>query len=81
MRLDAAVPEVSEELTLLLELLLLGLLLLVLDAVLLFGEVVRDMGVDTELDELFNEDIDDEEVVLVASVTLVVPFVQATKQF
>ena len=86
MRLDAAAPEVSEELTLLLELLLLellllGPLLLVLDAVLLFCEVVRDMGVDTELDELFDEDIDDEVVVLVASVALVVPFVQATKQF
>ena len=75
MKLDAAGPEVSEELTLL----LLGLLLLVLDAVLLFCEVVRDTGVDTELDELFDEDIDDEEVILVASVTLVVPFVQATK--
>ena len=65
--------------TLLLELLLLGLLLLVLGAVLLFCEVVRDMGEDAELDELFDEDIDDEEVVL-PSVTLVVPFVQATKR-
>ena len=36
---------------------------------------------DAELDELFDEDIDDEEVVLLPSVTLVVPFVQATKQF
>ena len=82
MKLDAAGPEVSEELTLLLlELLLLGLLLPVLGAVLLFCEVVRDTGVDTELDELFDEDIDDEEVVLLPSVTLVVPFVQATKQF
>ena len=49
--------------------------------VLLFCEVIRDTGVDTELDELFDEDIDDEEVVLLPSVTLVVPFVQATKQF
>ena len=81
MKLDAAGPEVSEELTLLLVLLLLGLLLLILDAVLLFCEVVRDTGVDAELDELFDEDIDDEEVVLLPSVTFVVPFVQATKQF
>lgn len=74
MELDAAGPEVSEELT----------LLLLLDTVLLFCEVVRDTGVDTELDELdelVDEYIDDEEVVLLPSVALVVPFVQAEKRF
>ena len=74
MELDAGDPEVSEELT----------LLLLLDTVLLFCEVVRDMGVDTELDELdelVDEYIDDEEVVLLPSVALVVPLKQAEKRF
>lgn len=59
----------------------LGLLeLLLLDAVLLWSEVVRDIGVDVELFELVDEDeddIDDDEVVSFPSVTLVKPPVQS----
>ena len=54
--------------------------LLLLDAVLLWSEVVRDIGVDVELFEPVDEDeddIDDEEVVSFPSVTLVIPPVQS----